>query len=88
MHAAVIAINEAVDRGDVSETTVALRNPAALLVHLQEVLMSSYQEVLQEVRRRKAEGAAGKVSSDWSPSCQTVVVYCLFVSGGRFRGHV
>ncbi|XP_037532593.1 LOW QUALITY PROTEIN: ras GTPase-activating-like protein IQGAP3 [Nematolebias whitei] len=59
-HAAVIAINKALDRGDVGKTAVALRNPAALLIHLQEVLMSSYQEVLQEARRRKAEGAAGK----------------------------
>lgn len=64
-HAAVIAINKAVDRGDVGETAVALRNPAALLIHLQEVLTSSYQEVLQEARRRKAESAAGQVSSDW-----------------------
>ncbi|XP_017295443.1 ras GTPase-activating-like protein IQGAP3 [Kryptolebias marmoratus] len=60
VHAAVIAINEAVDRGDVGLTAVALRNPAALLTHLQEALMSVYQEVLQQTRRRKAAGAAGQ----------------------------
>ncbi|XP_076746531.1 ras GTPase-activating-like protein IQGAP3 isoform X1 [Maylandia zebra] len=59
VHAAVVAINEAVDQGDVGVTAVALRNPAALLTDLQEALMSVYQEILQRARRRKAERAAG-----------------------------
>lgn len=57
----MVAINEAVDQGDVSVTAAALRNPAALLTDLQEVLMSIYQEMLQQARRRKAERAAGRV---------------------------
>ncbi|XP_072249511.1 ras GTPase-activating-like protein IQGAP3 [Leuresthes tenuis] len=56
-HAAVVAINEAVDRGDVGVTAAALRNPAALLSDLQEALMRVYQEMLQKARRRKAESA-------------------------------
>ncbi|XP_032415434.1 ras GTPase-activating-like protein IQGAP3 isoform X1 [Xiphophorus hellerii] len=58
VHAAVAAINEAVDRGEVSGTAAALRNPAALLCDLQEALMAPYQEALREARRRKAERAA------------------------------
>lgn len=69
VHAAVIAINEAVDRGDVGMLASALRNPAALLAHLQEALLSVYQEVLQGALRRKAEAAARTVSPDWSASC-------------------
>uniref|UniRef100_A0A4W6DHS1 IQ motif containing GTPase activating protein 3 n=1 Tax=Lates calcarifer TaxID=8187 RepID=A0A4W6DHS1_LATCA len=46
VHAAVIAINEAVDRGDVGVTAAALRNPNAMLTDLQEVLTSVYQEML------------------------------------------
>ncbi|XP_028281626.1 ras GTPase-activating-like protein IQGAP3 isoform X2 [Parambassis ranga] len=60
VHAAVVAINEAVDRGDVKVTAAALRNPAALLTDLQEALMSTYQEMLQQARRRKAKHAAGR----------------------------
>nr|XP_054596875.1 ras GTPase-activating-like protein IQGAP3 [Nothobranchius furzeri] len=60
VHAAVIAINEAVERGDVSVTAAALSNPSALLHDLEEELMKVYQDVLLQARRRKAEGAQGK----------------------------
>lgn len=60
VHAAVVAINEAVDRGEVGVTASALRNPAALLTDLQEALMGVYQEVLKQARLRKAELAACK----------------------------
>lgn len=61
MHAAVVAINKAVERGDVAVTADALRNPAALLTDLQEALVSVYQELLRQNRRRKAERAAHRV---------------------------
>ncbi|XP_018534278.1 ras GTPase-activating-like protein IQGAP3 [Lates calcarifer] len=61
VHAAVIAINEAVDRGDVGVTAAALRNPNAMLTDLQEVLTSVYQEMLRQAKRRKAERAAGRL---------------------------
>ncbi|XP_074539959.1 ras GTPase-activating-like protein IQGAP3 [Halichoeres trimaculatus] len=60
VHAAVIAINEAVDRGRVEATADALRNPNALLTDLQEALMSVYQEMLRQARRRKEEEAASR----------------------------
>ncbi|XP_070822093.1 ras GTPase-activating-like protein IQGAP3 [Chaetodon trifascialis] len=60
VHAAVIAINEAVDRGHVEVTAQALRNPNALLCDLQEALMSVYQEMLHQAKRRKKEQAANR----------------------------
>ncbi|KAM7382787.1 hypothetical protein PAMP_002497 [Pampus punctatissimus] len=57
VHAAVIAINEAVDRGRVRDTAEALRNPNAMLSDLQEALMSVYQEMLRQAKRGKAEQA-------------------------------
>ncbi|KAF7648200.1 hypothetical protein LDENG_00160500 [Lucifuga dentata] len=60
VHAAVIAINEAVDQGQVEVTAAALRNPNAVLRDLQEALMSIYQEMLQQAKRRKAELAAAQ----------------------------
>ncbi|TDH11140.1 hypothetical protein EPR50_G00057670 [Perca flavescens] len=52
-HAAVIAINEAVDRGEVAVTASALRNPNAQLAELQDVLMALYQDRLQLDKNRK-----------------------------------
>ncbi|XP_026227186.1 ras GTPase-activating-like protein IQGAP3 [Anabas testudineus] len=60
VHAAVIAVNEAVDRGEVTVTAEALWNPNAMLRDLQGPLVSVYQEMLQQARRRKAEQAAGR----------------------------
>nr|XP_046254212.1 ras GTPase-activating-like protein IQGAP3 isoform X2 [Scatophagus argus]XP_046254213.1 ras GTPase-activating-like protein IQGAP3 isoform X2 [Scatophagus argus]XP_046254214.1 ras GTPase-activating-like protein IQGAP3 isoform X2 [Scatophagus argus] len=60
VHAAVIAINEAVERGDVEATAAALRNPNALLHELQELLMSVYQEMLHQSKRRKEQQAANR----------------------------
>uniref|UniRef100_A0A3B4YG52 Calponin-homology (CH) domain-containing protein n=1 Tax=Seriola lalandi dorsalis TaxID=1841481 RepID=A0A3B4YG52_SERLL len=67
VHAAVIAINEAVDRGDVGVMAGALRNPNAMLSDLQEALMSVYHQMLHQAKRGKAQHAAGRVRvcSDW-----------------------
>lgn len=61
VHAAVIAINEAVDRGHLETTAASLRNPNALLSDLQEVLMSVYQEMLRQAKTKKKQHAAIKV---------------------------
>jgi len=89
----VVAINKAVDRGDVGVTAAALRNPAALLSDLQEALMSVYQEMLQQARRRKAESAACRVrlSFDWSERVPQsggtcVLIFNVCVSAWRLGG--
>ncbi|XP_061700605.1 ras GTPase-activating-like protein IQGAP3 [Syngnathoides biaculeatus] len=61
VHAAVIAINEAVDRRDLEATAQALRNPNAQLADLQEALMSVYQETLLHAKREKAQQKASRV---------------------------
>jgi len=53
VHAAVIAINEAVDGGCVQVTAQALRNPNAMLTALQDTLVAVYQEMLRQARLRK-----------------------------------
>lgn len=60
-HAAVIAINEAVERGCLEGTAQALRNPNAMLADLQEHLMPVYQEMLRQARAQKAARASNKV---------------------------
>lgn len=61
VHAAVIAINEAVERGCVEDTARSLRNPNAMLTNLQEQLMAIYQEMLRQARAQKASKTSAKV---------------------------
>ncbi|KAG7469536.1 hypothetical protein MATL_G00129770 [Megalops atlanticus] len=62
VHAAVIAINEAVERGCVEDTAQALRNPNAMLADLWDDLMPVYQEMLHQARTQKAARAYTKVN--------------------------
>uniref|UniRef100_A0A665V6I2 IQ motif containing GTPase activating protein 2 n=1 Tax=Echeneis naucrates TaxID=173247 RepID=A0A665V6I2_ECHNA len=50
LHAAVIAINEAVDRGQASVTMGALNNPNAMLRNIQEALAQEYQDTLSKAK--------------------------------------
>ncbi|XP_042637948.1 ras GTPase-activating-like protein IQGAP3 [Orycteropus afer afer] len=57
VHAAVLAINEAVERGVVEDTLTALQNPSALLENLREPLAAIYQELLAQAKMEKAANA-------------------------------
>ncbi|KAJ7416558.1 Ras GTPase-activating-like protein IQGAP3 [Willisornis vidua] len=60
VHAAVLAINEAVDRGVVAQTMETLRNPNAMLLHLREELAGAYQEVLHRAKLEKSSNARNR----------------------------
>uniref|UniRef100_A0A8C3CF95 IQ motif containing GTPase activating protein 3 n=1 Tax=Cairina moschata TaxID=8855 RepID=A0A8C3CF95_CAIMO len=53
VHAAVLAINEAVEQGVAAQTMEALLNPNAMLLDLRPVLAGAYQEVLHRAKREK-----------------------------------
>ncbi|NXD44907.1 IQGA3 protein, partial [Copsychus sechellarum] len=61
VHAAVLAINEAVDRGVVAQTMEALHNPHAVLVGLRDELAGAYQEVLHQAKLEKGSNARNRV---------------------------
>uniref|UniRef100_A0A670KGI8 IQ motif containing GTPase activating protein 1 n=1 Tax=Podarcis muralis TaxID=64176 RepID=A0A670KGI8_PODMU len=61
LHAAVIAINDAIDRQIPVETFAAMRNPNAMLVNLEEPLAPTYQSTLYQAKRDKTENARNKV---------------------------
>lgn len=61
VHAAVIAINDAVDRGQASLTMGALNNPNAMLRNIQESLAQDYQDMLSQAKTRKQDQSAGRV---------------------------
>ncbi|KAM6219947.1 ras GTPase-activating-like protein IQGAP3 [Rhynchocyon petersi] len=57
VHAAVVAINEALQRGVVEDTLSALQNPSALLENIREPLAAIYQELLAQAKMEKATNA-------------------------------
>uniref|UniRef100_A0A669CUB1 IQ motif containing GTPase activating protein 2 n=1 Tax=Oreochromis niloticus TaxID=8128 RepID=A0A669CUB1_ORENI len=61
LHAAVIAINEAVDRGQASVTMEALNNPNAMLRNTHEPLAQEYQDTLSQTKSRKRDQSSGRV---------------------------
>lgn len=63
VHAAVLAINEAVEKRIVGQTKAALLNPYAVLNNIREPLAAVYQEVLYRAKAEKANNAKNKVSS-------------------------
>uniref|UniRef100_A0A670ZGU6 IQ motif containing GTPase activating protein 1 n=1 Tax=Pseudonaja textilis TaxID=8673 RepID=A0A670ZGU6_PSETE len=60
LHAAVIAINEAIDHQIPTETFLAMKNPNAMLVNLDETLAPVYQSTLHQAKQDKAESDAGR----------------------------
>uniref|UniRef100_A0A8C2FIW2 IQ motif containing GTPase activating protein 2 n=1 Tax=Cyprinus carpio TaxID=7962 RepID=A0A8C2FIW2_CYPCA len=63
LHAAVFAINEAIDKGHAESTMVALQNPNALLRNTQKPLAQAYQDTLSKAKRNKEDQASGRRSS-------------------------
>ncbi|XP_014377011.1 ras GTPase-activating-like protein IQGAP2 isoform X3 [Alligator sinensis] len=57
LHAAVIAINEAIEKGVADQTIITLRNPNAMLLNVDEELAQQYQTELLEAKKRKEENA-------------------------------
>lgn len=68
VHAAVIAINEAIDRRVPADTFTALKNPNAMLVNLEEPLASTYQDVLYQAKQDKMTNAKNRVKMQRLPS--------------------
>uniref|UniRef100_A0A3B4BD61 Ras-GAP domain-containing protein n=1 Tax=Periophthalmus magnuspinnatus TaxID=409849 RepID=A0A3B4BD61_9GOBI len=64
LHAAVIAINEAIDRRQASVTLGALNNPNAMLKNIDETLAQDYQDQLSQAKALKQEQSRLSVSSE------------------------
>ncbi|XP_067838793.1 ras GTPase-activating-like protein IQGAP2 [Heptranchias perlo] len=63
LHAAVIAINEAISRGVAEETIKALMNPNAILTNIENHSARDYQEKLFQAKQTKQESAKSKSDS-------------------------
>ncbi|NXW68294.1 IQGA1 protein, partial [Hirundo rustica] len=61
LHAAVIAINEAIDHQVPADTLTAMKNPNAMLINLDDQLESTYQATLYRAKQDKMENAKNRV---------------------------
>ncbi|XP_017925048.1 ras GTPase-activating-like protein IQGAP1 [Manacus vitellinus] len=66
LHAAVIAINEAIDRQVPADTLMAMKNPNAMLINLDDQLESTYQDTLYRAKQDKMENAKNRIASESS----------------------
>ncbi|NWI98010.1 IQGA1 protein, partial [Pitta sordida] len=66
LHAAVIAINEAIDHQVAADTLAALKNPNAMLINLDDQLESTYQDTLYRAKHDKMENAKNRIASEGS----------------------
>ncbi|XP_009872141.1 PREDICTED: ras GTPase-activating-like protein IQGAP1, partial [Apaloderma vittatum] len=64
LHAAVIAINEAIDHRVPSDTLMAMKNPNAMLINLDDQLESTYQDTLYRAKQDKMENAKNRIASE------------------------
>lgn len=61
VHAAVIAINDAVDHGDPAGTLAAMRNPNAMLLNLDATSAQYYQDMLYHAKAEKVANSRKRV---------------------------
>ncbi|XP_036245250.1 ras GTPase-activating-like protein IQGAP1 [Molothrus ater] len=66
LHAAVIAINEAIDRQVPADTLTAMKNPNAMLINLDDHLESTYQATLYRAKQDKMDNAKNRIASESS----------------------
>ncbi|XP_049669018.1 ras GTPase-activating-like protein IQGAP1 [Accipiter gentilis] len=64
LHAAVIAINEAIDHQVPADTLMAMKNPNAMLINLDDQLDSTYQDTLYRAKQDKMENAKNRIASE------------------------
>ncbi|XP_005411739.1 PREDICTED: ras GTPase-activating-like protein IQGAP3 isoform X1 [Chinchilla lanigera] len=85
VHAAVLAINEAVERGVAEDTFAALQNPSALLGNLREPLAAIYQELLAQAKMEKAANARNHFLQDDRESQD---IYDYYLTQAEIQGNV
>ncbi|XP_068963695.1 ras GTPase-activating-like protein IQGAP3 isoform X1 [Petaurus breviceps papuanus] len=82
VHAAVLAINEAVERGVVEETLAALKNPNAMLGNLREPLAAVYQELLAQVKMEKIANSRDRDDGE------SLDIYDRYLTQAEIQGNI
>uniref|UniRef100_A0A8C6J8S5 Uncharacterized protein n=1 Tax=Melopsittacus undulatus TaxID=13146 RepID=A0A8C6J8S5_MELUD len=79
VHAAVLAINQAVEQGVVAQTMGALLNPSAMLLGLRPELAAAYQEMLHRAKLEKGSNARNRVRRD---------IYDHYLTQAEIQGNI
>ncbi|XP_053557358.1 ras GTPase-activating-like protein IQGAP2 [Bombina bombina] len=85
LHAAVIAINEALDKGVATQTMTTLRNPNAILSNVEEGYAQEYHNKLSEAKKIKEDNAKLKNNSI---SEEERDVYEELLTQAEIQGHI
>ncbi|KAM8986460.1 ras GTPase-activating-like protein IQGAP3 isoform 2-T2 [Ara ararauna] len=85
VHAAVLAINQAVEQGVVAQTMGALRNPSAMLLGLRQELAGAYQEMLQGAKLEKGSNARNRLLQV-IPEGEDI--YDHYLTQAEIQGHI
>ncbi|KAF5906571.1 ras GTPase-activating-like protein IQGAP1, partial [Clarias magur] len=64
LHAAVIAINDAIDHGEPAGTLAAMRNPNAMLLNLDEKAAQHYQDTLFQAKAEKVANSRKRIGEN------------------------
>lgn len=64
LHAAVIAINDAIEHGDPAGTMAAMRNPNAMLLNLEESAAQHYQDTLFQAKAEKVANSRKRIGEN------------------------
>ncbi|XP_029430405.1 ras GTPase-activating-like protein IQGAP1 [Rhinatrema bivittatum] len=86
LHAAVIAINDAIDHGVPAGTFSALKNPNAMLVNLNESLAPTYQDTLYQAKQAKMKNARNRTAAENSGSERDV--YEELLTQAEIQGNI
>lgn len=83
LHAAIVAINDCIEKGDANETVKAMRNPDAKLQDISASEAQQYQDLLGESKRKKCEQTElkGKAESDLD-------MYDKMLTQAEIQGHL
>eukprot|EP00794_Sanderia_malayensis_P010081 gene10081-11111_t len=82
-HAAIVAINEAIDRNDPEELFRVLSDPAAKLLNLIEYNKVGYQNKLAEEKKKKADAAEAKNRPE-----EELDMYDKLLTQAEIQGHI
>ncbi|XP_066272351.1 ras GTPase-activating-like protein IQGAP1 isoform X4 [Branchiostoma lanceolatum] len=94
LHAAIIAINDAIEKQVSADTLTALQNPAARMKQVQDHLADSYQEQLHTMKTAKDEKAAAQRSANMNVAEREEVneadqdVYDRLLTQAEIQGNV
>ncbi|MBN3308919.1 IQGA1 protein, partial [Amia calva] len=86
LHAAVIAINDAIDHGVPEGTVAAMRNPNAMLLNINESLAQHYQDTLLQAKQEKVSNARNRMAGENSE--QERDVYEELLTQAEIQGNI